>query len=307
MFRTFKILPIFLAILALSSLAPAPAVNLRPHGPIIFTPEIRTNPALRLYVAKVDLTDPSVHVKVACAVDPTSPEPWNISLLTVSSLARRNHLAIAINGSPFGTKDAESILGIKYPYFDGNPTRPIGWLVSDGVLLTRHPKHPDWPTLVVEGKNHASIGQFMTLPPQTTQALTGTFVIVKEGKSARLPDEHPEDKSILAPRTAVGVDHEGKNLIFLVVDGRRPGYSEGISEYQVGQEMLRLGAWTALILDSGGSSTMAVSYGGTDPTVVNRPSDGHDLLIPLSIERSVANCIGVAIDSTVDGSSGADN
>jgi exopolysaccharide biosynthesis protein len=293
--RTIKLLPILLTIFALSSIAPVPKEI--PSGPVVSKREIRTNPDLRLYSVVVDLTDPHVHVRVVAGPrQPKSHDPWNATLMPLSTMAQREHFTAAINGSPFGCKDAESFLGFKYPYYTGNLARPTGWLVSDGVLLTPHPRWPDWPALVFRSNNHAEIGRYQQLPPDTTQAVAGTYDIVRNGEVSRRPDPDPLDPAIYAPRTAVGLDQAGTKLIFLVVDGRRPGYSEGISEYQVGVEMRRLGAWSALILDSGGSSTMALRAPGGAVNVVNRPSDGHDLLIPLSIERSVADCIGVAID-----------
>jgi exopolysaccharide biosynthesis protein len=297
--RTAKLLPILLALLALSSITRAPVTNLAPA--VTYVREIRKNPDLRLYSITIDLTDPTVRIKVSRGgVDATANEPWTTTLLTVTEMAKRDHLVGAINGSPFGCKDAESILGFKYPYFDGNYARPVGWSMSDGVLLTQHPKHPDWPALVVVGKNHPMIGQFDALPAGAMQAVTGTFAIVQHGQSCRLPDPNPDDPALRAPRTAVGINQDGTKLILLVVDGRRPGYSVGISEYQVGQEMLRLGAWTALILDSGGSSTMVARSPSGGVNLVNRPSDGHDLPIPLSIERSVPDALGVVIDAQGD-------
>lgn len=59
----------------------------------------------------------------------------------------------------------------------------------------------------------------------------------------------------LQPRTAVGV--LGTNhLIFVVVDGRSAGYSEGVTMTGMAQIMLDLGATTAYNMDGGGSSTM---------------------------------------------------
>ena len=99
-----------------------------------------------------------------------------------------------------------------------------------------------------------------------------------------------------APRTAVGIDREQKKLTMLVVDGRKTDYSAGMSDPELGQAMLELGCWNALILDGGGSSTMVL----LDPIenrvqVMNRPSDGHDLPISMSLERPVACVLGVQI------------
>ena len=70
----------------------------------------------------------------------------------------------------------------------------------------------------------------------------------------------------------------------------------GMSEEELADEMIRLGCTDALNLDGGGSSTL-VMRDETDGRrrVMNRPSDGHDLPIPLSIERPVACVLGVQV------------
>ena len=80
------------------------------------------------------------------------------------------------------------------------------------------------------------------------------------------------------PRTAVGITSSGK-IIFMVVDGRRSGYSVGMNLVQLANEMKKFGAVEALNLDGGGSTTMWIRGKG----VVNRPSDGG--------ERSVTNAL----------------
>ena len=69
------------------------------------------------------------------------------------------------------------------------------------------------------------------------------------------------------PRTLAGVRADG-TLLLVTVDGRRPGYSAGMSLPEAARLMRSLGARDAVNLDGGGSTTMVV--GGR---VVNRPSD----------------------------------
>ena len=57
------------------------------------------------------------------------------------------------------------------------------------------------------------------------------------------------------PRTAVGIIDEN-HLVFVVVDGRSPGYSAGVTMTGLAQIMKDLGATTAYNIDGGGSSTM---------------------------------------------------
>lgn len=69
------------------------------------------------------------------------------------------------------------------------------------------------------------------------------------------------------PRTLAGVDRDG-DVWLVVVDGRQPGHSVGMSLPELTALSRRLGLVDALNLDGGGSSTMVVKG-----AVVNRPSD----------------------------------
>jgi Phosphodiester glycosidase len=69
------------------------------------------------------------------------------------------------------------------------------------------------------------------------------------------------------PRTLAGVRADG-TLLLVTVDGRRPGWSVGMTLPEAARLMRRLGAGDALNLDGDGSSTMVIRG-----EVVNRPSD----------------------------------
>ncbi len=64
----------------------------------------------------------------------------------------------------------------------------------------------------------------------------------------------------------------------MVVDGRQPGYSVGMTTFEMALTMMRLGAVRAMQLDGGGSSTMAF-----DGTVLNSPSDGRERPVPTAL------------------------
>jgi hypothetical protein len=72
------------------------------------------------------------------------------------------------------------------------------------------------------------------------------------------------------PRTAVGATANG-TILMVVVDGRRAGYSVGLTLVQLAKFMKREGAVRAVNLDGGGSSEMWVKG-----NIVNRPSDGAE-------------------------------
>jgi hypothetical protein len=78
------------------------------------------------------------------------------------------------------------------------------------------------------------------------------------------------------PRTNVGVTRDGR-VLMVVVDGRRPGYSIGVTLPEMGKLMVSLGATDAFNLDGGGSSVMAAHDPRTGSfKIVNRPSDGRE-------------------------------
>jgi hypothetical protein len=74
----------------------------------------------------------------------------------------------------------------------------------------------------------------------------------------------------LHPRTALGFKEDG-TWVFVVVDGRQPGISIGMSLPELADLMLALGCTDALNLDGGGSSTLYLDQG-----IKNSPSDGRE-------------------------------
>ncbi|MFL5981772.1 MAG: phosphodiester glycosidase family protein [Gaiellaceae bacterium] len=69
------------------------------------------------------------------------------------------------------------------------------------------------------------------------------------------------------PRTAIGQRADG-SILMLAVDGRRRGWSIGMTNWEMAQTLVKYGAVTGFALDSGGSTTVAF-----DGKVLNRPSD----------------------------------
>ena len=67
-------------------------------------------------------------------------------------------------------------------------------------------------------------------------------------------------------RTAVGQRADGR-ILLVTADGGRPGYSSGMTNFELAQELVRLGAVTGMALDAGASS--AVAFEGD---LLNRPT-----------------------------------
>ncbi len=78
---------------------------------------------------------------------------------------------------------------------------------------------------------------------------------------------------IRTPRTAVGIKDEN-TLVFLVIDGRQPRYSKGVTGKQLADVLIAVGVTEAALLDGGASSEMIV-----DDEIVNSPSTGKERLL----------------------------
>ena len=71
----------------------------------------------------------------------------------------------------------------------------------------------------------------------------------------------------ISPRSAIGQKKDG-TVLFLVIDGRQPGYSIGATLVDVQNIMYEQGAYIAANLDGGSSTTLY--YNGN---VINKPAD----------------------------------
>jgi hypothetical protein len=82
------------------------------------------------------------------------------------------------------------------------------------------------------------------------------------------------------PRTAIGISQDSATVYLVVVDGRQPA-SVGMTLEELANSMIALGAFEALNLDGGGSTTLVLR-----DSIVNKPSDPNG-------ERPVGNAIVV--------------
>lgn len=110
-----------------------------------------------------------------------------------------------------------------------------------------------------------------------TMAIGGSTLLVKDGAA------QPNSDPAAHPRTAIGTKADG-SVVLLEIDGRQPGFSEGVTLAELGQIMKDIGVVNAINLDGGGSSTfIARMPGESGRKLLNSPSDGG--------ERKTANGI----------------
>ncbi|MCL2329900.1 MAG: phosphodiester glycosidase family protein [Phycisphaerae bacterium] len=264
----------------------------QPFPGITYRLETQELPPMRKFIATVDLTDPRVHIRVVPGgPDPDGPGRWQTTTMLPTAIAAREDFDLVINGDFFQAKGVRDAEGSASPYVPDLWAVVLGPAVTDGKV---------WSALPESSKNSRdcfivhrdsappyqqrfAIESIKKLPSDAWQVVGGGPLVVKEGQLV------PIQKLARHPRTALGLDKEGQKLTILVVDGRRPGVSVGMTFAEIGQEMLRLGCWQALNIDGGGSSIMAMRDPQTKAyKILNTPSDGR--------ERAVANVLGIHVD-----------
>ncbi len=125
---------------------------------------------------------------------------------------------------------------------------------------------------------------FPELPGKVIGVIGGGPTILRDGEVVAEERTGPEGwgsgfLTTRHPRTAIGVKEDGTTVVAMVVDGRQPGRSRGVDLNELGELMREKGAFTAMNLDGGGSSTMVV-----DGKLSNFPSDSAGA-------RSVTNAL----------------
>ena len=112
-----------------------------------------------------------------------------------------------------------------------------------------------------------------------SDAIGGGPVLVRDGAPVYRSNEGFTTSQLAprGPRTAVGQRADG-GIVFLTTDGRQPGLSVGMTNFELAQALVRFGAVRGMGLDGGGSSTLAF-----EGTVLNSPSDGRERAVSTAL------------------------
>ncbi|GIN72526.1 hypothetical protein J14TS2_30010 [Bacillus sp. J14TS2] len=153
-------------------------------------------------------------------------------------------------------------------------------LTEGQLLLAGRGRVREWLQSIKAGDEVELAFTFLDDWMNVQEAVGGNHLLIDKGML--MEGTIPSDTG-LAPRTAVGIKEDG-TVLLIVVDGRKPGYSVGVSLKELAELMLAYGVYSAVNLDGGGSSTMLVKLPGEQtPIIINQPSDGA--------ERDVANTL----------------
>lgn len=231
---------------------------------------------LRIHRLTIDLNAPGLELAVGMADDPDGDGPAETVLSGPLDLGVGIRLLAGVNANAWAmVPDPET--GRRPGYIVGKGADVSGWVRVGGGIDRSPPSASNW-SIWLDADNRVRVGAVRNdRPPDGARVAVSGF-----GGLARDGAILPAASEVRHPRTAAGVDAGGRVLTLLVVDGRRPGYSEGVSERELAELMIEFGCRDALNLDGGGSSVLFTvdpegeGEPGAAPSplrIRNRPSD----------------------------------
>ena len=182
---------------------------------------------------------------------------------TTSAAAKRTGAVLAINAGGFFAHEGYLI--------------PLGATVIDGEIVD----FSNISDLSFVGFNRS--GQLVGGEIKTREQIEAMDVLhgasflptlLLDGKKQVIPAAWANTRQ---PRTLVG-HFENDDLLFIVIDGRRTGWSVGVTLEEAQEKLLEFKVRDAYNLDGGGSSTFYY-----DGKVLNRPSDGAERRVVTNI------------------------
>lgn len=247
------------------------------------TNSTRSGDFINLSVAhafRVDLKDPDIRLLTSPRIDSYNPGVRETAGMTTSRFLQTNECQIAVNGAFFDPG--------QYYLPENTPMTVRGLAISRGEVVSPQSNRLNAASILFDAQNvghivHTNWPAVSTAGVET--AISGDSALVYHGANVgRLTGDLN-----VAPRTAVGLSQDRRYLYIVAIDGRQPGYSEGTSDTETAAWMLLWGAYDAVNLDGGGSTTMVMEDSTGKPKRLNRPSSVADS----GKERTVGSHFGV--------------
>ena len=210
-----------------------------------------------LHWVRIDLTAPGIELYVTPLDASAIAQGWQYRLRKIKDIVDREHLAIAINATLFTSNSRWR------PQMSGDLANSVETVVADHVV-----SHVWEHTYLLWFDDHLTPQLLPSKPPAAAELEKAKWGIGGQGVGLQDGKVGPGSSSSPDARTAVAVDRKRK-LLFLAV-------GEYISPRLMLEKLADLGAKDGMLLDGGGSSSMAlgkdaegvpagVLYGGWRP------------------------------------------
>ncbi len=247
---------------------------------------------IMLHIVTIDLTAPGIGILVTPGLPAPemrklpgmqAPIPVELPARTTEEFLSEFKLQLAINAN-FHYPIRDNGPWDFYPH-SGDMVNVVGQAISNGAEYSAG--ESGWSVLCFWADKHAQILETGKCPSGTQQAVAGSASLVARSHPVPIAKGSP-DSDGLYPRTVVATDRSGKKLWLIIVDGRQPFYSEGVSLTEMTKILMELGVYAAVNLDGGGSTTLVVGD-RKSPRLLNSPVRNR---IPMR-QRPIANHLGI--------------
>ncbi len=227
------------------------------------------NDTVTYYVADVTVSDATV---LASAF---AKNQFGTNIIEApSAIASANNAIFAINGDYYGFRE-DGIVIRNGVIFRDSPARTGLAFYLDGTMKVYDETSTSAQELLDAGVwNTLSFGPAIVENAEIPAGIDQVEVDTNFGNHSIQGNQ---------PRTGVGII-DANHFVFLVADGRSPGYSKGVTMTEFARIFKQLGCTTAYNIDGGGSSTMY--FNGR---VVNNP-------LGRSQERGTSDILFIAED-----------
>jgi hypothetical protein len=232
------------------------------------------------HLVQVDLREPGIDFLVS----PHQPSASGDVLADrTSGFAARYGVQVAINANYF--YPFENNHPLDYTPHVGDPVQIVGLAASRGQRYGGEDGETEGMITLYLSRDRRI--RFEQPLGEVWQAISGLGYVVRDGAPMAFEDKENNRKPY--PRSIAAVDATGRYLLLLVVDGKQPHYSEGLTLEETAELLLRHGAHTAIQLDGGGSATLVRQDGQGDVSHANTPINFR---VP-GWERPVGNHLGI--------------
>jgi exopolysaccharide biosynthesis protein len=245
-----------------------------PGSLVCWSESLKQPRTLKVFCIKISLTDPSLEVIAMPAEDPDSTGPAEASLTKPLDLFERFGALAAVNTNAFAGIPNDKTIGVGW--FEGRPVDIQGMVTAGGKMIS--PTQEGRTAFWLSTSNKPHIGNPGSGDTVDEAVSDWGSVLMVDGRI--LPDSATR---VVHPRTAIGFDDTGKWLLLMVVDGRQPLYSEGVSLYELAFLFRERGCTQAVNVDGGGSSIMLIRDATGKPKTMNKPSDTKHRPIPVML------------------------
>lgn len=223
---------------------------------------------IKLWVARIDLTQPGVRfaattgrptTRRSTADAESEVRQFETRSATTVEFAMQRGTQLAINTSPFAP----------FRQSTGQPMDVRGLAAVGGK--TYSPPEQDYGALLIDADGKLRLSG----PPLSTEGhalAVGGFRMLLDDGALVVDAELAETRfGGLHPRTAIGLNADASRLWIVVADGRQAGSAEGLTLVELAALFKQLGAFDALNLDGGGSTTLVLEDALLQQRVLNTP------------------------------------